>query len=518
MTTTCTACGAEGQSGAFCSVCGTPTVAAGLGPTAMSARLETTTQPEARELTRQAPAGVVRAATPVGGAAPGSSLPLAGVGRRVGAYVLDVVAVSLVVGIASGVVAAAVDLPGKMAAYAEATTDMGAQAATSEMVAATRSVAMVGAILALLAWFGLALWEGRTGGTVGNRLLGIRTHRAPSGSGTPAAADAPLGAGRALLRWLILALAGVVPLVGTILMLLSPLFDASGRRQGWHDKVAGSVVHDVRAVPPRSFAPASASAPRAAEAARVPVSAAAPASAAVASDTVLAAALHGPNASSARQLTPEASGPSAVTAVQPAAGPTSSVDPWAFPVGGRTVASSGGLITGVPGLGGEPAPAHAPEGPAPTSPATTSAGAELPAPTVEPDEDLEATRFGVSSRRATGDGGSSAPAATIDLPSGRRVRIDSRTLLGRNPQRDGAPAVLLQVEDPSRSVSKTHLELVPTPDGLRVTDLRSTNGTAAITPAGEVRELSAGVPAVVGTGWAVQAGDLRFTVGGPVGA
>jgi hypothetical protein len=146
--------------------------------------------------------------------------------------------------------------------------------------------------------------------------------------------------------------------------------------------------------------------------------------------------------------------------------------------------------------------------------------AALPAhtPQPEPQEDLEATRFGVSSRRATGEGASTTPATTIDLPSGRRVRVDSRTLLGRNPQRDDSPAVLLRVDDPSRSVSKTHLELVPTPDGLRVTDLGSTNGTAAITPAGEVRELTAGVPATVGTGWSVQAGDLRFTVAGPVGA
>jgi hypothetical protein len=110
-------------------------------------------------------------------------------------------------------------------------------------------------------------------------------------------------------------------------------------------------------------------------------------------------------------------------------------------------------------------------------------------------------------------------ATSIDLPSGERVRIAERTLLGRNPQpaTDGH-AALLRVEDPSRSVSKTHLELVPTPDGLRLTDLGSTNGTAAIAPAGDVHQLVAGTPVTVTTGWAVQAGDFRLTVVGPVDA
>jgi pSer/pThr/pTyr-binding forkhead associated (FHA) protein len=138
-------------------------------------------------------------------------------------------------------------------------------------------------------------------------------------------------------------------------------------------------------------------------------------------------------------------------------------------------------------------------------------------------EDLEATRFSVSSRRSTGDAAPAQPATTIELTSGERVRVGERTLLGRNPQQPveadrGEPAALLPVEDPTRSVSKTHLELVPTPDGLRVTDLGSTNGSAVITPAGEVHELAPGTPFTVTTGWAVQAGDVRFTVVGPVEA
>jgi len=539
MTTTCTACGADGQTGAFCSVCGTPTVAAGLGPQAMSARLEGTTEPEAREYTRQGPAGAVRGATPVGGATSAGTLPLAGVGRRVGAYVLDLLAVSLVVLVVSTVVAFVVDLPGRMAALADVSTEMGVEAAAGDVAAAARSVWLVAAFVGLLCWVGLAVWEGRTGAAVGSRILGIRTHAAPDGSGPTSLSseDAPLGVGRSLLRWLMLALSGVVPLVGTVLMLLSPSFDASGRRQGWHDKVARSIVHDVRAASPRSFAPATSARPGPATQAvpmvpAVPAAAAVPATAAAPAASAAAAGTVGDTVMASGVASARASAQATGSTASPAA------DPWDFPAGGR-VDAAGGLITGVPGLAGAPAAPAPVQSPSPVqapSPAQASAptgamavpaaaaAASAPAPypsepyPSEPLEDLEATRFGVSSRRSTGEGVPPTPATTIDLPSGRRVRIDARTLLGRNPQPDGTSAALLRVEDPSRSVSKTHLELVPTSEGLRVTDLGSTNGSAAITPAGEVRELAPGVASTVGTGWTVQVGDLRFTVAGPVDA
>ncbi len=491
MTTTCAACGAQDQSGAFCTVCGTPTVATGVrrAGSAMSPRLEVTTEPEAREHTRRASPDAPRERS---AAQPGEP-PLAGVGRRVGAYALDLLAVSLLAGAVAAVVAVATGLPDRYAALLEASTGMGADAAASELVSAATAVSTTVGLVSLAAWVALAVWEGRTGATVGNRLLGIRTH--------DAATAEPAGVGRVLLRWLVLWISGVVPVVGTVLVLLSPLFDPSGRRQGWHDRLARTVVHDVRAVPPRTFAPAvpPASAPLPSPSpAQVPAAAPAPVAA-------------------AQQV------PAAAPAASPSAAPGVAHDPWSFPATPRT--EQGGLITGVPGLSVPPA---ASPSPAPSPAAVEDDDRELDESAhddralddhPEEVEDVEATRFSVSSRRGTGETAARRPATSIDLPSGQRVQVAERTLVGRNPQPDpDRPAALLRLEDPTRSVSKTHLELVPTADGLVLTDLGSTNGTAAIAPDGEVRELTPGTPVTVTTGWAVQAGDLRFTVVGPVDA
>jgi uncharacterized RDD family membrane protein YckC len=74
-----------------------------------------------------------------------------------------------------------------------------------------------------------------TGQTLGKWLLRLRVVRAADGS-VP-------GWGPSLLRWLIQFVAWIpFLLLGAIPMYLSPLWDKSGRRQGWHDKVAGTVV------------------------------------------------------------------------------------------------------------------------------------------------------------------------------------------------------------------------------------------------------------------------------------
>jgi hypothetical protein len=60
-------------------------------------------------------------------------------------------------------------------------------------------------------------------------------------------------------------------------------------------------------------------------------------------------------------------------------------------------------------------------------------------------------------------------------------------VLGRNPVAPTAhpDAVAVRVDDPGKSVSKTHALLVPEGERLRVLDLRSTNGVAVTPPDGE---------------------------------
>src|SRR5690606_9242235 len=90
-----------------------------------------------------------------------------------------------------------------------------------------------------LAVVGLVQWwyHGRRGATLGKALAGLRTVDAESG--------APIGLGRTLVRALVVAAGTLVAGVGQLVVLASPLFDASGRRQGWHDKAARALVVDL---------------------------------------------------------------------------------------------------------------------------------------------------------------------------------------------------------------------------------------------------------------------------------
>jgi len=505
MTTTCTACGASEQSGAFCSVCGTPTVATAYRtPGPPTGSLEVTTEPELRERTRRAPDDVARAASPQ---QPAGEPPLAGVGRRAGAYVLDLLVLSLLAGVAATITAVAVRLPARLADLASASTQMGADAAAREAAGAYLTVSLVGGLVSLLGWLGLALWEGTTGLTVGNRLLGVRTVAADGGG--------PIGAGRGVLRWLVLAACGVLPLVGTVLVLVSPTFDASGRRRGWHDKAARSVVRDVRGVAPRSFAPASPSAPGAAG--RVPAVVADPWAFPAAPPAAggLITGVPGvadPAGRPAGVETPEEGAGVEAHTVHRGAAPVAPPAPAVAPVAPEPAPAQ--QQGGAPAPGAPPATPPHPAPPAPAPEPLAPAPAAPVAPLPDDLEDLEATRFSVSSRRSPGDG-SVPPRIVVEIDPERRVHVATRTLVGRQPQQDGgAPATLLRVEDPTRSVSKTHLELVPTAQGLQVMDLGSTNGSAVIAPGGAVQELVVGRPVTVAAGWVVQAGARRLTVVG----
>jgi hypothetical protein len=267
-----------------------------------------------------------------------------------------------------------------------------------------------------------------------------------------------------------------------VLVLVSPTFDATGRRQGWHDKASRALVRDVRGVSPRSFEPATPSPAPEGSGVSAPVSA---------------------------DLPEEVSGPSS-PAVRQGSGAAGGTDPWSFPVSAQR-APSGGVITGVPGMPPAPQEQGAPAVPAP-APGPVAAGGPAAL-----EDDLEETRFSVSSRRSEG-AATVPPRIVVEIEADRRVHVATRTLVGRNPQQDAGPAAtLLRLEDLTRSVSKTHLELVPTTDGLQVTDLCSTNGSAAIAPDGSVRELVADEPVTVTAGWVVQAGERRLTVIGSDG-
>ncbi|MBD7981735.1 RDD family protein [Oerskovia merdavium] len=547
-TTTCSACGTTQAAGsAFCAVCGTrfprtgspygagPAQAPGPDPVSEPA-LGVTTEREVAAMTQRAhgfPVGPSQPGVPglsSGAGAPGAlgvpgslglpamsssaggrTAPVAGVGRRFVAFLVDCAVIGLVAGgvVLGGLAALGVPLTGGMT--------VATQAQAEELLGSVTILWAVTGALGLVYWLGIWFWEGRTGRTIGNLLLGLRTVRAEDRS--------PLGFGRAALRWIVIGLGAIACGVGEFLVALSPAFDKSGRGQGWHDKAAKAVVLDVRGAV--LSAPTGPHAPAEQFAAMPPTGAFA----------TPAAGYAAPAATPGQYSpTPPAGYVAPVAPGYPGAqrAPVAP-DPWAFGAAPAPQAGvQGGLITGVPGAPGGPAAQVAPSAPADAP----SSGGGLPGPTAQPpvsyaapsappqqapaapaapvasaaaadeDPDWDSTRFSVSDvRRDTPDG------FVLELESGRRVTVTGSALIGRNPQATGeGSVVLVAVEDPTRSVSKTHAEMGVDADGLWLVDRGSTNGTILTRPGGAPQVLEAGVRAVVTVGSVVQVGDRRLTV------
>lgn len=82
-----------------------------------------------------------------------------------------------------------------------------------------------------------AVMIGVKGATVGKMVMKIKAVKPRNG-------QVP-GLGAGFVRFLIPGLCGLIPFIGglgSLVCLISPTFDSSGRRQGWHDKVANTVV------------------------------------------------------------------------------------------------------------------------------------------------------------------------------------------------------------------------------------------------------------------------------------
>ena len=85
-------------------------------------------------------------------------------------------------------------------------------------------------------------------------------------------------------------------------------------------------------------------------------------------------------------------------------------------------------------------------------------------------------------------------------------------LLGRDPQprpNDVVETQFLRVAD--SAMSKTHVAIGPSPDGVWVQDRNSSNGTEAILPSGP-RPLEPDVPTVLSLPCAVRAGDTTIEI------
>jgi uncharacterized RDD family membrane protein YckC len=313
----------------------------------------------------------------------------------------------------------------------------------------------IGAGLTLAYAFAVASVEGRSGNTIGNRLMGIRSADkdgyAP-GLGAVFLRDIVTGAGTllavlaavlvAVFKWFDAAL----PILGPLLLLgaalavvvvVSSAWDRNGKLRGWHDRAAKTLVFDV--VNGRN--------------------------------PVATGGIEGPYSFAPLDLPP----------VQQVASPVA----WRNSVASRTPA--------------EPVP-----------PGGSLGSAVRPDVPVHPDDAMDRTQVRAGVRQ-------DAPEAVlrITLDDGRDFRLERTVLIGRNPASAAgeSQAQLLPVPDPGRTISKTHLHLLTDGTGVWVTDRHSTNGSAVTTPDGMRTALQPGVPAFVSPGTTVHFGDRTFNVG-----
>ncbi|MHC6591127.1 RDD family protein [Arthrobacter sp. C152] len=371
----------------------------------------------------------------------------------------------------------------------------------------TSSLVLFGGIglgLTLVYLFVLLGLEARTGKTPGNLLMGIRSADrdgyAP-GAGGVFLRGLVTGAGIllallaavlvVLFKWFDAALfiLGPLLLVGAawaVVVVVSNRWDRNGGLRGWHDAAAKTLVFDVKAgrdpitsggiQGPYSFAPMD----------LPPVQQ-------VVSPVAAAPQSPQPQAARPQAAQPQSPAPQAVSRHIPAPSTTmpSQTMPYTSPA------------------------SFAPAGPAEQTPAAPAPAAQYPiqghrAPQQHVDDDVERTQV------RPGSGGPAAVAVLrIRLDDGRDFQLDRSVLVGRNPvgQAGEQHAQLLAVDDPGRSISKTHLHLLTDGAGVWVTDRQSTNGSAVTTPDGLRTPLVPGVPTFVTPGSSVHFGDRTFYLG-----
>lgn len=329
-------------------------------------------------------------------------------------------------------------------------------------------VLRVGPVAGLLVWLVMVGWlltytamQGGKG-SIGMRAQRIRLARTVDG--------APIGFWRALLRNLVFGLAANI-----IVGYFTPLFDGTGRFQGWHDKAGDALM--LEAVPaaqaPDTGVPQVAPAPP-------PLPSMAPPA-----PTAPGAPLP-PPPSGAPLPPPSPPGPAAPLPEETVVAPPRTPAPPAPP-------AEEGLIAFVPGVTQDTPPPSAlrqAQGPVQPEPAL-----------VQDDDDIEATRISVPGHRLV-----------FTWDDGTRVEVSRRTVFGRNPAAEEG-AALVSVRDETLSLSKTHFEAAAEPSGGWVMDRHSTNGMTVVR-GGERIVCPPGEKIRIRLGDAIEIGDRIVTIGG----
>ena len=138
---------------------------------------------------------------------------------------------------------------------------------------------------------------------------------------------------------------------------------------------------------------------------------------------------------------------------------------------------------------------------------TPPTGAPSPLFSAAGDAEHDADSTVLHPRGATGRPSAGAPIALLD--DGSQIELSANNLIGRDPVADGqpGPTQLLPIDDPTRSVSKTHLAVSFRDRSWWVTDMHSTNGVDLVWPDERVERLQPGTPTAVRAGVSVRFGE-----------
>lgn len=412
-----------------------------------------------------------------------------GAGRRLAAKLLDGVVPALLLGLGAGIGATQISVT-QIGSYAQ--LNLGNM---------WLFIAIAG-VLSLAYSVFLWIWEARTGKTPGNLMVGLRTTNMDGG---------PAGILAIFLRNLIIGLGSIIPGVGQLLVIISNAWDANGKKQGWHDKVAHTLVFNIK--DGRNPLETGGIAGRAAF---VP--------APVPTISAVGSPLMRPDSPA---LTPLefADQPQAPAQGSTFAPPSSAIPagwaPPAFAPAAQPPATPG-PITSVPGSLRNTLPEPPNQQPPAHQPPNHQQPVQQPAPAVAPPAQSAAAPSAGLLAEADDEAGETrirpvAPSAGLRLTfdDGRIEDVASVALIGRNPAGYDGEMIsrLISVQDSARSVSKSHLHLRVAAEGLWVTDRNSTNGSALTRPQGPKVTLAAGVPTVAALGDRVHFGDRSFVVG-----
>ena len=309
--------------------------------------------------------------------------------------------------------------------------------------------------------------HGRKGVTVGKAMTGIRSVNVRT-------LERPGFWRGAVLRYLVLYGSFLVPLVGPVLVIAcSPLFDPERRGRGWAD-LAGATwfvdardglnPYDVKRMRIARKTAATDLADERSELRSLATSATAPGTGAYipvtrSSGGVVGAPRTDAYASNAEASGTDAASPASVSA--PAPTPAAVAPAGVAPAAVVPTAPSSG-----PGIPWTPprllpdasrAPAPAPVGP-PAGPGTPA-------------------------RRSSSPADPATPGVVLEFDNGARIALaGSGILIGRDPAAGPGDAglALVPLDDPSKSISKTHLALLRTDGSIIAIDRASTNGSAVI--------------------------------------